>query len=330
MARSTRGNMAPAIHEAPGFQVTLTFDGELAERGELPAAELGVALQGWDRFLQLAYYSHEASVLELPKPGTTHRVEFHVRKISRGSLLVDATLWIASAAVGGIIGNRADALAIGLWKWTRKVIHAHIKAKRERKTLDGVVNELEAAAKSEGIRVSNNRENSEDFATAVNTALNNATVPLDSSAAKEVLALKRLNVDVIIDQNDRAAIRAPFDPPSLDPDAEPVIEVPVKFIRINKKTGYGLFTFTRPKDESQLGQQRFHCDDKSIRRRANQYTGAFHEDTALVVRVQRKAYEKARHGHYWLIVGAGSSDGTSPGLFGTSGTTETRKQTKSR
>ncbi|MDX2132862.1 MAG: hypothetical protein SFY69_12500 [Planctomycetota bacterium] len=316
MAKSARGTSEVETQEAPGFQVTLTFDGELADRGELPAAELGAALQGWDRFLQLAYYSQETSVLELPKSGTSFRVEFHVRKISKGSFLVDATLWFGVAAVGGIIGNRADAIANKLWEWSSKIIKAHIKAKREKKTLDGVVAELETLAKAESVRVSKNREDSEDFATAVNTALTNATVPLDSSAAKEVLALKGQAVDIVIDQNGRAAIRAPFDPPALDPEADPVIDAPVKFIRINKKTGYGLFQFVRPQDESQLGQQRFHCEDKAIRRRANQYTGSFHEDIPLKVRMQRKAYETSRHGHYWLIVGTGAPDVADQGLFG--------------
>lgn len=330
MAKSVRRDRDTGTQEAPSFQVTLTFDGELADRGELPAAEIGAALQGWDRFLQLAYYSQEAAILELPKSGTSFRVEFRVRRISKGSFLVDASLWFGAAAVGGVIGNRADALAKKLWEWSGKVIKAHIKAKREKKTLDGVVDELEKIAKTEEIRVSKNREDSEDFATAVNTALANATMPLDSSAAKEVLALKGQAVDIVIDQNGRAAIRAPFDPPALDPDADPVIDAAVKFIRINKKTGYGLFQFVRPQDESQLGQQRFHCDDKSIRRRANLYTGSFHEDTPLKVKMQRKAYETARHGHYWLIVGTGTPDATDQGLFGPQGGPNKGKKPKKK
>ncbi len=296
--------------------VTLTFYGRIADQGEMPAAELGVALQGWDRLLQLAYYSQHASILEVPKPGTSFRVEFHVRRISKGSLLVSAVLWIANSAGSELVGEGAKVALGKLVKWASKMIKAHIEAKSVQRTLDGAVDAIDAVARGEGIRVSKNRVDSEDFATALNTALMNATVPLDSSAAKQVLSLKGQVVDIVIDDNDRVALRAPFEPPALDPNAEPVIEVPVKFIRINRKTGSGLLTFIRPTDESQLGQQRFRCEDKSIRGRANNYTGAFHEDTALVVRVQRKAYEKTRHGHYWLIVGPARTRVDEVGLFG--------------
>lgn len=308
------------------FELILKFDGKLAQRGELPAAELGAALQGWDRFLQIAYYSQETNVLELPKSDTLLRIGFRVRHVGEGSFLVKAALWVGEAAAQGLIGSSADATVKRLLAWSGKLIKRLVKSKREKRTLDGVVDGLEKLAKAEKIRVNRNRVDSEEFATAINSALDNATVPLDSSAAREVLSLKGESLDIVIDEEGRAAIRAPFDPPKLDPEADPVIEVPVKFIRINKKTGYGLFNFVRPQDESQVGQQRFHCDDKSIRRRANKYTGAFHEDSPLTVRMQRKAYEKSRHGHYWLIVSVVEPDVEEQGLFGPQQNAKTRKR----
>lgn len=157
------------------------------------------------------------------------------------------------------------------------------------------------------------REDTEDFAAALNTALDNATAPLDSSAAREVLSLKGQTVEIVVDDKGRQAIKVPFEPPTLDPDAEDVIEAAVKFVRINKKTGYGLLSFAKITDKSQLGQQRFHCEDKSIRRRANQYTGSFHEDVPLVVKMQRKNYAADRRGHYWLILG--TANPTEEGLL---------------
>ncbi len=285
------------------YELTITWDGELAETGEIPAFELGAALQGWDRFLQISFYAYQSADLQLPKAGTSNRVDFRVRRVRKGSFVVDATIELGGIIAAGVIGNAAYDAIKKFWGWSALLVKTHVKAKRERRTLDGVVEELERVAHSTDIRVSVDREHTEDFAAALNSALDNATVPLDSSAAREVLSVKGQDIQIVLDHAGRQAIATGFEPPTLDPDAEDVIEAPVKFIRINKKTGYGLLSFVRITDKSQLGQQRFHCQDKSIRRRANQYTGSFHEDLPLVVRMQRKNYSTERRGHYWLLLG---------------------------
>ncbi|MBY0313828.1 MAG: hypothetical protein K2W85_17320 [Phycisphaerales bacterium] len=285
------------------YNLTIKWDGELAANGELPAAELGAALQGWDRFLQLAYYSQQTTKLELPPSGTSARVQFRVREVRKGSYIVEASIVAGGVILKSVLGNAPYDAIKALWKWSATLVKTHIKAKRERKTLDGVVEELEKVAKENEIRISVDREDTEDFAAALDNALDNATVPLDSSAATEVLTLKGQTLDIVIDEQGRAAIKMPFEPPALDPDADEVIEAPVKFVRINKKTGYGLMSFARPRDASQLSQQRFHCQDKTIKRRANPYTGSFHTDVPLVVKMQRKNYAAERRGHYWLILG---------------------------
>lgn len=295
------------------YELTIKWEGQLADTGEIPAAELGAALQGWDRFLQLSFYSYQSSDLQIPKTGTLMRVDFRVRRVRKGSFVVDASITLGGIIATGVIGNAAYDAIKKVWGWSVTLVQTHIKAKRERKTLDGVVEELEKVAKANDIRVSVDREDTEDFAAALNTALDNATAPLDSSAAREVLSLRGQAVEIVVDDKGRQAIKVPFEPPTLDPDAEDVIQAAVKFVRINKKTGYGLLSFARITDKSQLGQQRFHCEDKSIRRRANQYTGSFHEDVPLVVKMQRKNYAADRRGHYWLILG--TANPTEEGLL---------------
>ncbi len=297
------------------LQLTLRFDGSMASRNEIPAAELGLALQGWDRFLRLAYYSHESGRLCLPPIDTQYRIELNVRRVTSGSVLVDATLYIAGAVVSGIIGNVATDGAKKFWRWSSALVKTHIRAKREKQTLEGVVAEIEELASHNDLQVEKDREKSEDFVTVVNSALDAATVPLDSAAAKEILAMKGQEVEIEIDRRGRTAIRAPFRPPTLDSDADAVIEAAVRFIRINKKTGTGIMQFVRPQDDSQTGHQRFHAEDPAIRRRANQYTRAFHRDEPLTIRAQRKAYDANRRGHYWLIVDAPASDVDDGALF---------------
>lgn len=298
MAKSTGAWRDDVEVSRETFELTIAWDGDLAETGEIPAPELGAALMGWDRFLQLSVYSFQSASLQLPKAGTSMRVDVRVRRVDKGSFIVVAGLWFANQATNGIVGNAAYDGVKKIWAWTAELVKTHIKAKRERKTLDGVVEEIERAGRANGIRPSVDRQDTEDFAAALDSALYNATAPLDSSAASEVLALKGQAVEIVIDREGRQSIRLPFEPPTLDPDADDVIEAQVRFVRINKKTGYGILNFVRPTDASQLGQQRFNCEDRAIRRRANQYTGSFHEDTPLLVKMQRKNYSSDRHGHY--------------------------------
>lgn len=282
----------------------IKWDGELAANGEIPASELGASLQGWDRFLQLAYYSQQTTRLQLPPSGTIARIELNVREVRRGSFEIELWMKVAGGIVlSGVLGNAAYDSIKALWKWTSALVKTHIDAKRQRKTLDGVVEDLEALAKQNEIRISVDREDTEDFAAAIDSALDNATVPLDSSAATEVLTLKGQTLDIVIDKDGRAAIKMPFEPPALDPDAEEVVEAAVRFVRINKKTGSGLMSFIRPADASQVPQQRFRCADSTIRRRADPYTGSLHTHVPLVVKMQRKNYSPDRRGHYWLILG---------------------------
>ncbi len=306
MAKHARTRTTQLDANGERFAITIRWTGKLAEDGEIPAAELGAALQGWDRFLQIAFHSYRSSSLKLPIAGKSTQMEFRVQRVQKGSFVVEAALVVGGVFLNSFLGNAPYELMKKAWTWSVLLAKTHIHAKRERNTLDGVVEELERVAGANDIRVSVDREDSEDFAAAINGALDNATIPLDSSAAAEALSMDGQAVAIVVDESSRQAIKIPFEPPRLDPDAEDVIEAPVKFVRINKKTGYGLLSFTRITDKSQLGQQRFHCQDKSIRRRANQYTGSFHEDVPLMVKMQRKNYAAERRGHYWLILGTAS------------------------
>lgn len=311
MARSHSRRRSKPDHPSEAIPIELRFEGGLADEGELPALDLANALQGWDRTIQLAYFSYQQAHLVLPDARTNIRSDLRIRTVGRGSIVVDGVVWLTDAVGQGLVGGGAIAAFI----WGRKLIASYLAAKRRGGTLDAAVNEMEALAKDENVRVHRNREQSENFVASLDNALSYATVPLDSSVGRELLRTKGQAVEIAFDRSDRAVIRRPFDPPSLDPEADPVITAPVRFVRINKKTGTGLFQFVRPMDESQLGQQRFHCDDKSMRRRGNVYTGSFHVDEPLVVQMQRKAYETSRHGHYWLIVGAVQSPEQADTLF---------------
>lgn len=233
-----------------GENCALYFDGEIAESGEIPAGQLGTSLQGWDRFFQLAMYSHESAQLTLPKSGTELRVELRVRRVSKGSFLVTFVLWIGDKALDGIIGAKAEKVLDRVWRWGCGLFQTQLKAKEKGRTLDASVDAIEAFARAQNVSPSRNRRDSEDFVSALNAAMGNATAPLDSAAGRELLQLKGHDLVIGADQAVRAVIRAPFAPPEIDPDAEPVIEARVRFFRINKNTGNGSFEFTDPQDQS--------------------------------------------------------------------------------
>ena len=285
--------------EAAEFQ--LVFDGGVAARGEIVAGELAAALQGWERLLELSFYSYHTASLELPPVGTGFGVEMRIRRVRRGSVIIDVVLWFGDHAAGGLISTGVVLAGIKAWPWVAGLVRAHLDSKAHRGTEDAAIEDIERLANEYLIRVSRNRQDSERFVSAVNSSLGDATAPLDGSAERATLLPSNGEIRISLDRADRRIITAPFEPPALEDDDASIIEAPIRFIRINKQTGYGLFQFVRPAGESQVATQRFRCTDARMRQRANPYTGAFHEDAALVVRMQQKGYTPGRRGHYWLI-----------------------------
>lgn len=295
----------------------LEFRGGPADAGEMPASELADALQGWDRLIQLAMYAQLRAELDVPTASHAGDIELRVRRVDRGSVIVDAVVWMADNIAGEVFATLATAGAIKAWPWIKDLWRTQIEVRQSNGTEDDLIQEIEKlAAKDYAIRVAKNREKSEKFVSSLSAAVSNASTPLESSAT-EMKALVGKDTPLAVTRADRRIIMTPLMPPAIEPD-EGVIEARVRFIRINKSTGKGLFQFVHPRDETQVATQRFHCVDASIRKRANQYTGAFHHDTGLLVRLQRKAYEVGRHGHYWLMDRVMPDEG--PALFG--GTSE--------
>ena len=296
---------------------TLKYDGGLAARGEVPAAEFAQSLQGWDRLLHLAMHAHALGRLEPIPQGAARISELRIEGARKGSFLVNAALFLGGAAAAGIIGNGAYDLAKRGWPWAAAMLRSQVDLRRKRVTEDEAIDEIERLAREHNLRVTRNRENSERYLASVSSSLGDATALLQSSAASVQATLTEVEVPIIITQTDRSALMTPYEPPTLDPEDQGVISTAVRFIRINRRTGNGTMEFLAPKEPSQFGVQRFRCIDPMIRRRANRYTGAFHLDTPMVVKMQRKGYEQGRRGHYWLIAGlAEDQSHDNPGLFG--------------
>ncbi|MEQ8316259.1 MAG: hypothetical protein RIE77_10320 [Phycisphaerales bacterium] len=303
-------------NEEHRLALTLKYDGSLAARGEVPAAELAQSLEGWDRLLHLAMYAQALGRLEPAPPGAVRISELRVLGARKSSFLVDAVLWFGNASAAGVIGAGAYELAKRGWPWVATMIQSQVHLRQKHVTEDDAIDEIERLAKEHALRITRNRENSERYLASVASSLADATAPLQSSAADVVAKLAETDSPITITQADRTALITPYEPPVLDPEDEGIISAAVKFIRINRRTGNGTMEFLAPKEPSQLGVQRFRCIDPMIRRRANRYTGAFHLDTPMVVQMQRRGYEQGRKGHYWLIAGLdGGELGEDKGLF---------------
>jgi len=288
--------------ESSCIPIQIMFSGGGADSNAIPAQDLGLALQGLNRTLQIAFYSYESASIILPKPNTTFRSEYRIQRIRPGSVITDGLMWLGENAAIGVVQGTAFAGSVAFWKYKKKLIELLIRYKTNDLTLDQAVDSLENDLEIDNIRHDRNRIKTEDFISELYRSLNQATTPLDTAAATEVLSVKGQDLDIVIDKNGRQAIKKPFAPTGYDPEADPIIEADIKFIRINKQTGNGIMQFSRPTDESQMGHQRFKCDDKSIRSSGNDYTYSFHTDKPLNVVAQRKAYDRSRRGHYWLIL----------------------------
>lgn len=292
---------ARAAKRSVDFELILS--GRLADEGQIELSDLGAALQGWHTLVQLAFFTSETTKLELPPPGTAYRLELRVTALHEGSLILNVVAWLGSHAAQGLVGNRFDAACVHAFKWLQDIVSSFLTLRRAKPetTIDDVTTTVERAAKSHGIRIAKDREVSVLYSQAIHAALQNATVPLDSSAGQALLRMSGADLEIEIDEGGRALIRAPLAEPVIDATVGEIIEGDVKFVRINKKTLHGLMNFVHPQDESQVSQQRFVCTDKTMRKRANVYTRAFHEDTPLTIRAQLMAYEAAAGWHgFWI------------------------------
>lgn len=293
-------------------EFSIRLSGADADRNAIDVVTLAKCLQGFDRFMQLATYAYSTQTLRIPKKRTQHRASVQLTQVRQGSVLIDLAVWLRNET-----GSAVVALAVaGVWTLGFRLYKMHVETKARTNSLDDVVDVVEEAANREGLRVSKDRTDSETFVLAMNQSLDALTVPLDSAAAKQVLSLRGAELDIVVDNDGRLAIKTPFAPPNAIDDAEDIFESDVRVSMVDKVSGWGHFEFVSPDGPSQVGKQRFHCQDEAITRRANSYTGALHEGTRLRVRIQRRNYAVDRRGHYWIILGL-ATEGHDQGLWGT-------------
>jgi hypothetical protein len=301
------------------LRIQLVFSGGAAEGGEIPMGELGQAMDGWERLLQISIGASETAELKVVPRDSMFRVQCIPTSIGPGSVIVEVVLWFANAAAQGIIGNAAhDAVRRRLKRGLqigRDFVNTLLAAKRENDDKDAAIARLEAVASTSGLRIPQDRDESEHLLDAVDAALVAATIPLESAAGQVALRVPGEPLSITIDSNGRHLIKMPFAEPM--PVAGEVIDrAPVKFIRINKKTATGLLRFVRPNHPAQVAsQQYFRCVDRAIRRPGNVYTGAFHKDVVLDVAIQLRAYDAHRKGHYWLVLGPAEPNPNGDDLF---------------
>lgn len=290
-------------------RIELVHEGRTADSGRVPVGELAMAMVGWDRLIHQAYWATKVGELVNRKRDFPTGLDSRVLAVRQGSVIVETAYWLAQSIADNSVGMILTAAVVKrneiatachtLGAFVATVLESKMKGEDK----DLAIARLEATAKSVGLRHSRDVDESEAFLDSLSSSLERATVPLDTSAGLARLSVPSADVDIVVDERGRQFVKAAFPTPVINA-AEDVIEAEIKFIRINRKTGTGLLKFTRPSTEAQVAsQQYFRCLDDRMKRRSNLYTLAFHNVSSLRCRLQLRAYESGRRGHYWLLIG---------------------------
>ena len=135
-------------------RLILKLSGGNAESGSLPLPQYWLTLQGWNDFFRIigGLYQQAATTAE----GEPVQANFQIRVIAerRGSYEIYLE-FILVAAVGGVIGNRTDAIVkwtfAELLKWYRQTFKTYKDAKAASTNVEEIVEALEELTKKRKI-----------------------------------------------------------------------------------------------------------------------------------------------------------------------------------
>jgi hypothetical protein len=321
-------NTTPTNSSSSPDRLTLVYDGGLASNGVLLLPDYAESLDGWRDLFQVLGELYFHSFPELRKIKGTSLLRIEIVAERRGSF--ETVLeFMLTAAVGGIIGNRMDALTVWafpkLVKLYQEIISefVHIKSKTSnylviaadlKKLISSRYTPLDLEAidpKHQSLfDTSEENEPSEEtdqqsdknvdkavvLTERLDQSLKRATQPIDHSCERVKLIDSSNELLFEIGIAERAVIAAPLSAPTPERNW---IKAKIRFERINRKTGKALFNFDNEGEETPA----HYCLilDSDVRKPHNHFTKAFDDDIPLHVWVRQTHPEKGRLNLQWEV-----------------------------
>lgn len=316
-------DVKPTDEQTNAFVLRITLRGGVADLGRVEAADYAAAIAGWNEYFTLAadlFFLGPQGASEA-RPPRSLRISVEARR--RGShvteLIVEygptVAAFVAVTAVGGVIGNRSDAVLVAAWPrlkaWFAKLFRSHVDQKRRTTSVADVITNLERLIRQENLPVALQRtdeaaeapliahtlvgepsqpneplpqppENlpfSRRIANSIDASLSQATRPLISECDVIEITADATEILLVVTGSDRSAIIAPLIPLVPDDEWQPA---DVALVRVNRRTGGVIFYFaTDPPGQA----ENYYAQviDAEIRRPNNAYTTAFNDDRPMPV-----------------------------------------------
>ncbi len=289
--------------------------------------EYAASLEGWRGLFQLLgeLYLHQFPELRRVRGARLLKIEIVAERQGSWEAVLIFTL---GAIAGGIIGGRADALAVWSFKklvtCIQKVISAYVRKKSTTTDITELTSNLRELMQQEGYQFGEPPDPDQEeviflpafakeddevpidpvgridraqaLAERVDQLLKAATTPLEHSCERMSVVQADGSSVLEIGPAERAVITAPL---TLPPPKREWVKRRIKFERINRKTGRALFHFDG--EDEHLGAHYSKIIDRAVREAGNRYTQAFNDDAAIEVWIRQTHPEPGRLNFQWEI-----------------------------
>jgi hypothetical protein len=278
------------------IQMTYKLDGKIATDGNVDLSELIKSLDGFERILLIIerLYIQDQPAKRLIK--NRHRIRSIIGPPQKGSweAILLTFISIQASAYAPEIRKTNDAAGEWLWNQLKNManfIFDNIEAAIDTKMLaEFLLKEM--------LLHFENKFSDFDLATTVRLlvdALQDFTEPLEKSATQ--LYLSHNQSFLTIGKNERDAITSIL-PDADDVESCEILKVPIRFIRLNLKTGRGLINFIDCPNKQK------HCViiDENFYQPRNRYASAFANEEWLIVEAIEVNAANISKQNYWRLI----------------------------
>jgi hypothetical protein len=171
--------MAASLIRPVSSTVTVTLKGLTSDGGDMPVSDVVSTLSGWKDFLQLSTAVIVNKQLELFDDGSDGMPAVAIRKVGRGSWIVQLILTVMGGILVAEYSKHRRKLIRLLAKWRQQLFKSHLEQKRSMHNIQQAANALKALAEEHGITCP---DNIEAVVEALDDSLKRATVAIDHAA----------------------------------------------------------------------------------------------------------------------------------------------------
>lgn len=285
-------------------RVHIHYEGRFADGNSIPLDDLIDSLHGWEQFFHLTTTIYIRGNLD-PRPlPAERRPQLRIREVRSGSIIA-VLEFVGLAAAGGIIAGASwesvKYFARRLAQFRKDAIRRHLEVKR---MSEGAIEQVVAALRElaeDADRRDRQRDNPDETIRKMDSSLDLATHPIDTSVDKITLDEPEFRMRSAFSRRERRIITSPFAEIVQSEDTGDWHERDIKIFRLNQRSGSCSFTFIKPTDEDEQGIHQTTVTDLALRRRYDPYSKSMYEREATRVWVRKVIVDSKLGAYRWEI-----------------------------